>query len=437
MCVQCILGYMSKIKILILAAVIPLLVAGGVFFYFYKYDGQTKNTESKKDKYLEFSAEIYDKIKGNYWEKISDEELAGLFKLAVEKVKTSPAGAEPKDKVTVLAMLEQSINGLNDNQRVEFIAKVADLVLANLKPFGRSRLYTAKQEKELEENVKNIDTKIDLYAALDLAQGATENQIEENYRKKSEQLKKDSSPKASEELALINRAYEALSQPERRKEYDETKIEPTVTYKLLTPDIFYIKLGKFSPQSFEELKKAADSIDPKKTNGPTALIFDLRDNIGGAIDILPYFLGPFIGPNQYAYEFYHQGEQTPFKTKIGWFESLIRYKKVVVLINEKSQSSAEVMTATLKKYNVGVVIGAPTKGWGTVEMVYALDNQIDESQKFSMFLVHSVTLRDDGQPIEGRGVDPVIDIKNKDWPKQLMAYFNYPSLVETVKKLVE
>ncbi|KPJ70546.1 hypothetical protein AMJ51_01600 [Microgenomates bacterium DG_75] len=166
------------------------------------------------------------------------------------------------------------------------------------------------------------------------------------------------------------------------------------------------------------------------------LILDLRDNVGGAIDGLPYFLGPFIGAEQYAYQFYHQGEKTDFKTRTGWLPSLVRYKKVVVLVNEGTQSSAEVMAATLKRYNVGVVVGASTKGWGTVEKVFALKTQIDPNEKYSMFLVHSLTLRDDGEPIQDKGVDPTININNPGWEEQLMAYFNYPELVEAVKEIL-
>jgi len=40
-----------------------------------------------------------------------------------------------------------------------------------------------------------------------------------------------------------------------------------------------------------------------------SLILDLRGNIGGSVDVLPYLLGPFIGQNNYAYQFLHQGKR--------------------------------------------------------------------------------------------------------------------------------
>jgi len=99
------------------------------------------------------------------------------------------------------------------------------------------------------------------------------------------------------------------------------------------------------------------------------------------------------------------------------------------------QSSSEVMASTLKKYNVGILVGTKTKGWGTIEKVFPLENQIDDKVKYSMFLVHSLTLREDNQPIEGRGVDPHIDINSDNWDDQLLDYFNYPALVKAVKEV--
>ena len=272
---------------------------------------------------------------------------------------------------------------------------------------------------------------------MEVEKEATQEEVETAYQKKVEELepKKDESPEAKKEYEQAQQAYQTLSDPESRKVYDVSGVEPTMDYKLIRPKIFHLHLKKFSPTTFDELKRVTEKVNDRE--GLDTLIFDLRDNIGGSVDILPYFLGPFIGNDQYAYEFFHQGEKTPFKTKTGWLASLTRYKKVVILINEGAQSSAEVMTATLKKYNVGVLVGTPTKGWGTVEKVFQLDQQMDENEKHSIFLVHSLVLRDDGQPIEGNGVEPTININDADWEKQLLAYFNYQELVDVVKEILK
>ena len=165
-----------------------------------------------------------------------------------------------------------------------------------------------------------------------------------------------------------------------------------------------------------------------------SLILDLRANVGGSIDILPYLLGPFIGKDQYAYEFFHQNEKTPYKTKVGWLSGLVQYKKVVILIDDKTQSSAEVMASVFKKYNVGILIGTTTRGWGTIEAVESLDQKLEE-QEYSIFLVHSLTLRTDGQPIEGNGVEPTININQSDWKEKLYSYFHYSELINAIEEI--
>lgn len=417
-----------------------IILAGGAY-WFYNHPSfslsflKIPQLSPAPDAYAAFTDEVYDKIKENYWDKISDQQLAKLFKLAGEKLSGQPASSDPQDKAGVLILVKDLLKNQPDQEKKkDFLAKLVDVVAANLEPFGRSRLYTGQQTKDLKNTVVNIDPKSDLYAALGVSTSATTQEIDDAYQKKAKELADDKSPEAAEKLAKAGRAKEALGTADKKKKYDQDKTEPTVTGKLLRPDIFYLKLSKFSPQSFEELQTEANKIDPKKKDGPTTLIFDLRGNLGGAIDILTYFLGPFIGPDQYAYEFFHQGEKTPFKTKVGWLNSLVRYKKTVILIDEKSQSSAEVMAATLKKYNVGVLLGTTTRGWGTVEMVYPIENQLAED-KLSLLLAHSLTLREDGQAIESKGVEPHINIKDPDWDQQLTSYFNYPDLVKIIKML--
>ena len=63
-------------------------------------------------------------------------------------------------------------------------------------------------------------------------------------------------------------------------------------------------------------------------------------------------------------------------------------------------------------------------------------NQISKTEKYSLFLVHSITLRDDNQPIEGRGVDPDINIKDTNWQQQLFSYFRNSQLVDAISDAI-
>lgn len=426
-------------KILLLLLIFALGAGSG---YFYarrnlgKILGSTQVNQVEENKYLAFLMEVYDKIAENYWEKLDEPALVNLFAAGIEKLTGQPQNLNrPNQKQLEKELLEILKLLDSEEKKKEFTTKLADLVLANLKPFGRSRLYVKKDEIALKNTVQN-KAEADYYQVLGIDKKASEEEIKAVAEEKIKQLEttKDQSPEAKEEYQKTLKAKEILTDPDRRQLYDLAGVEPTIEYRLISPRIFYLHLTKFSPTSLEELQRVTEKVDDRPAELDT-LILDLRDNIGGAIDLLPYFLGPFIGQDQYAYQFFHQGEKTDFKTKIGWLPSLVRYKKVVILINENAQSSAEVVAATLKKYNVGVLVGTTTKGWGTVEKVFKLDHQIDPNEEYSVFLVHSLTLREDGQPIEGKGVDPVININDPNWKSQLYAYFNFPELVEAVEKL--
>jgi hypothetical protein len=397
--------------------------------YLYLSPSLNQVVEEEKNPYTSFAAEAYHTIQDNYWSEISDEQLSNLFKLAVDKVsegehdfqltEKSLSGVEELIRMNIVVMS-------NQDEPVRFVASVVDVVLANLEPFGRSRLFTEKQEQDLRNTVDNINPDKDLYATLDVSRNATVGEIEKAYEEKIKTA-------TEEEKQELDHAKEVLADQTTKERYDSTGAEPTTSARLISPEVAYIKIDRFSPVTFDEFQDDARELDQGEELD--SLIIDLRDNIGGAIDLLPYFLGPFIGPDQYAYEFFHQGEKIPFKTKVGWLNSLVRYKKVVVLVNENTQSSAEVMASTLKKYNVGVVIGTKTRGHGTIERIIPMETQLSETEKFSIFLVENLTVGDYGQPIEDKGVQPAIDIQSEDWKAQLNSYFNFQPLVEAVEEL--
>jgi len=420
---------MGRKKLRILWFLFGIVAFAAIGTYLYLSPTLNKEVVEEKNLYLSFVAEAYTTIQDNYWNKITDEQLSNLFELAIEKVSASEMDFQLSEKN--LAGVEKLVNMnilvmSNLDGPPKFVASVVDVVLANLEPFGRSRLFTEKQEQNLRNTVENVNPDKDLYATLNITKDATEGEIEEAYENKIETA-------TEEEKEEIEHAREVLTDEVKKQRYDTTGAEPTTLARLVSPQVAYMKIDRFSPATFDEFQKDAQRLD--QGDQLDSLVIDLRNNIGGAIDLLPYFLGPFIGPDQYAYEFFHKGEKTPFKTKVGWLDSLVRYKKVVVLINENTQSSAEVMAATLKKYNVGVVVGTTTRGHGTIERIIPMETQISDTEKFSIFLTENLTLRDDGQPIEDKGVQPTIDINSDDWKAQLNSYFNHEPLIEAVEEL--
>jgi len=370
-------------KIIIFGLVLFLLGTGFGYYYF----GQTTGFFLKQDIYLKFLDEVYGIIQNNYWEKLSEEQLSELFRSAAEKITQQRYILPSPNKLGVLLMVRNIMRQMKPDEKKEFVVQLSDTVLKNLYPFQRSSLYTTKEAKELAQMVNNINP-------------------ETGTKNPTIASKPIPSPVSSSKISSV-----------------------------YTPEILYLRLQRFSPSTLEEFQKEVEKAD--KIESLNTLILDLRGNIGGSIDILPYFLGPFIGNNQYAYEFFSRGEYIPVKTKTGWLPALVRYKKVIILIDENTQSTAELFASVLKKYNVGVLIGRRTKGWGTVERIFPIKQQIDPNETYSVFLVHSLTLREDGQPIEENGVEPTISIDDPDWKNQLFAYFHWQELAQVVEEIWE
>lgn len=427
---------MKKAKVFQLILVIIIFALGSLAGYLLAFKKTDKPlSPGPKNQYLAFLNEVYETVQKNYWDQISDEDLGNLYLLGIEKLSGQPQNLEEINKENLQKLIEKILKQIDEEEKKkEFTTALADMVLANLKPFGRSRLYTQKDETALSKTVKNI-TETDHYQALDVSKEASQEEIQSAYQKQLEALgpEKEASPEAQEKIAQTKQAFKVLSDEDNRQTYDQSGVEPTFDWQILFEKILHLHLKKFSPTTLEEFQRLTAKLD--ENQNLDTLIFDLRDNIGGAIDYLPVFLGPFIGKDQYAYQFFHQGEKTDFKTKTGWLASLVRYKKVVILINENSQSSAEIVASVLKKYNVGIVVGTTTKGWGTVERVFPMEQQLDSAEKHSIFLVHSLTLREDGQPIEENGVEPLININKTNWQDQLNQYFHYPNLIKAVEQI--
>lgn len=387
----------------------------------------------KKDTPAAFISEIYDKILKNYWDNISDAQLLEQFSLSFDK---SGGGIVTKfaSKEKLITAIQNATKNMDEDKRNKFVTTLAATVLASLNPTNRSGLFTSKQEEQLKNIVSNIDPTKDLYKDLGVNKGASSGAIEQAFQKRSEQLASDTSSVAAEKLKTLTYAKDVLSKKDTKEKYDQKGVEPTIFTKIIQHNILYFQFKKFSPTSYEEFIKAFEAYQDNANL--STLIFDLRGNVGGEIDSSVHYLGHFLGKNLSAYDFYHKGEYLPFKTPTDKLPSISKYKQMVILVDNNTQSSAEILAASLKKYNVGVVVGLPSKGWGTVERVFQLDNQIDTKVKYSIFLVHSITLRDDNQPIEGRGVEPDINIKNPDWEQQLLSYFRNDQLVSAIKSVL-
>ncbi len=390
-------------------------------------------TDNSSNPRVNFLLDIYDQIKTNYWDKTTDDQLINLYRLGVEKLSGEQQTVTMHDRRDLINLLERWLNNYEETKQQELTVTLGDAILASLTPLNRSRLYSNEKKQELRNVANSTDPNTNLYSILGVDKNAKTEEIAQTYQTKTEQLSKLSTPEVQQQLQTIERAYKTLSNATDRTIYDQTGAEPTISQNLIAPNVLYLKIKQIAPTTIDELKNKINSLT---TQNSSSLIIDLRGNFGGAIDTLPYLTGFFIGPNQYAYDYFRQGEIEPRKSVTNKLTNLLPPRKITVLIDKETQSTAEVLAVTLKKYNVGLVIGETTRGWGTVENFFPIKTKIKDDVEYSALIVKNVVLRDDGQPIEGRGVEPNINIKSKDWQKQLATYYNDANLTITIVNLL-
>lgn len=424
--------------------VIVVVLVAGVFYYNYRNSADSPTpqykTSAEADLYVRFVMEAYDKISENYWMrsghyKIHDiPELPEIFQLSLQKAAGLTQVSAANDRDSIAKMLATVFsNATSSESKKQLALQTVTIVTYNLLPINRNALFSAQKEIALRQEVNNINPSNDLYENLGIKKEANAKQIKSAYDEKSASLKKATTTQAKAELERITYAKNVLTNENSRKLYDQVKIEPTVFSQIIGKTM-YVYLKQISPTTLQEFGMIVENAS--STLGLNGLIIDLRGNIGGDLRFANDFLGLFIGPNQYAFDFFRDDNYQPERTTKVKFNELMRYKEVAVLTDKRTQSTAELTAAILKRLKIARVVGVTTAGWGTVENTYQLETVIDPGQKYSLYLVNNITLGDDNQPIEGAGVVPDVDISKSNWKAQLKNYFNSETFMQVLRQRV-
>ncbi len=177
--------------------------------------------------------------------------------------------------------------------------------------------------------------------------------------------------------------------------------------EVLKMNIGYLRLAGFKDSTARELD---DAVEALKLRGMKALILDLRGNPGGSLTACIAAAQRFL-PNGIIVT--TQGQAAEFHNRIFSSDAgmTAHDMPVVLLVDTKTMSSAEVFAAGLKDNNRATLVGLPTFGKGFVQSPIRLDSlDTTEHPNKSGFLVLSVAsaLTPRGQGINGGGVAPHI-----------------------------
>lgn len=195
---------------------------------------------------------------------------------------------------------------------------------------------------------------------------------------------------------------------ERRRVSSES-----VTSELLDGNIGYMRISAFNTadegndqNTYTEFLENYRSLTEQ---GAEKLIIDLRDNPGGALDVVCDIADTILPEGLITYIEYKDGTRDEYKSDDDEIDM-----PMAVLINENSASASEVLTGALKDYGKATVIGKTSYGKGVVQSV------IPFRDGSGMSLTIARYYSPDGVCIHGTGIEPDIDV---DMPEEYANYY--------------
>ena len=177
--------------------------------------------------------------------------------------------------------------------------------------------------------------------------------------------------------------------------------------KVLEGNIGYIELSTFDEKCSNNIKKYLEDFEGE---GIKSVIIDLRNNTGGVVTEAIDFAELFIEKGNVIMRSYNKAGK---ETVITSDSKRTFDMKVVILVNEYSASSTEIVTAALKDNNVATIVGTTTYGKGVMQEIIPM---------FEGKGALKVTIEEfktpNGDKINEVGITPDIEVENNPETKE-------------------
>lgn len=165
---------------------------------------------------------------------------------------------------------------------------------------------------------------------------------------------------------------------------------------MLTDEIGYIYLYEFAGDCGEKFVKAVEEL---KGKGAKGLIIDLRDNPGGWVEDAETIADIFLEKGTLCYLQYKDGSREYYRTKAGSTEM-----KLVILMNENSASSSEILAGCLKDRADATIVGVQSYGKGIVQSVVPLEGGAGMQMTVAQYYTPN------GNAVHKVGITPDVEI---------------------------
>ena len=240
-----------------------------------------------------------------------------------------------------MAELNEPLEGEFDGIGVVFNMATDTVIVLNVIPQGPSD----------KAGIKAGDRIIEINGSLVAGQKIPQNQIVKRLR----------GPRGTQvRLGLARQQIDELVEVEVTR--GAIPIKSIEAAFVIADGIGYIKLGQFAKTSHQELLLALLKL---RAEGGSKLIFDLRGNSGGFLDQAILIANEFMQQNQLIVytEDRHKNRMSEYADGSGTAQDM----EVVVLIDEYSASSSEILAGALQDNDRGTIIGRRSFGKGLVQ----------------------------------------------------------------------
>jgi carboxyl-terminal processing protease len=177
----------------------------------------------------------------------------------------------------------------------------------------------------------------------------------------------------------------------------------SVTAKRLRGDVAYVRVKQFQEGTHQELVRAAARLRAEARPEIVGLLLDMRNNPGGLVDEAEGVADELMSQGV-IYSTRHRGQvvDEPHAHAGGAFASL----PIVVLVNEYTASSAELVAGALQDSHRATIVGAPTFGKGSVQTIFELPGGAGMRLTTMRYYTPS------GRSIQAEGIKPDILIQS-------------------------
>ncbi len=138
----------------------------------------------------------------------------------------------------------------------------------------------------------------------------------------------------------------------------------TVKGKMLENDIAYIKITSFKEKTYDQFMKIYKDMKKQNMKG---LVIDLRNNLGGLVNVVSDITDELVPEGTLVYTIDKQGNREDTVSDKNCVEV-----PLVLLVNEYSASSSEIMAGAVQDMEAGKLVGTQTFGKGLVQGLYFL-----------------------------------------------------------------